>query len=242
MEDYKNNFFIFIVLDKKVRWEFLYQIERRDVVPYEIRETNVRKRFEIFQEIRVFPTDKKKWENEKEFFSRYNRRIPPTNKSIYYGYIEKYEVILKWLRVSFNKKERFLENLKRDYENNKLDCYETRLEEIFNICTSTERKYWKTQCTISSRRHRTNLFESRMFKHRNDKDKGYCDNFGFEQKSFKHRVLYDLRQKLIFMLGHKFEVVEYEGEMLNSMASNSEWFGSAMFRYILSSCTRNSSK
>jgi hypothetical protein len=39
-------------------------------------------------------------------------------------------------------KESFWENLKEDYENEKLDCYKARLEEIVNSCRSITRKYW----------------------------------------------------------------------------------------------------
>jgi hypothetical protein len=61
------------------------------------------------------------------------------------------------------------ENLKRDYTNSKLNCYETRLEEIINCWTETNKKYWKTQCTISPRRKRTVLFRSEIFKWRKGK-------------------------------------------------------------------------
>jgi hypothetical protein len=43
MEGYRNNFFIFRVIDKKVNWEFLFRDERNDVSPYEIRGPVVKK-------------------------------------------------------------------------------------------------------------------------------------------------------------------------------------------------------
>jgi hypothetical protein len=53
--------------------------------------------------------------------------------------------------------------LKRDYKNDKLDCFEARLEEIINICTSTTGKYRRTQRNISARRRRTELFQNKKF-------------------------------------------------------------------------------
>jgi hypothetical protein len=50
---------------------------------------------------------------------------------------------LNWLCFSFNEKEQFWENLKRDYTNNKLNCYEARLEEIINCCRSTKKNIGK---------------------------------------------------------------------------------------------------
>jgi hypothetical protein len=97
---------------------------------------------------------------------------------------------------------------------------------------ASKRNYWKTQCTISSRRHRTDIFECRLFKNRNDKHKGYYDKFIFDQQNFKNPVLYASKQKIIYMLGHKFDGVDYEEEMLYSMACNSKLFGTAMFRYM----------
>jgi hypothetical protein len=127
--------------------------------------------------------------SEAEFFKRYRTRIPDMNRTIYSRYKEKYKTILNWLCVAYNGKEKFCEILKKDYESGKLGCYEVRLEEIVNTCTSSDRKYWRTQCTIASRRRRTQLFEGRLFKHRNDREKGYNDNFGYKSCSFKHRVL-----------------------------------------------------
>jgi hypothetical protein len=85
-------------------------------------------------------------------------RYPLMNRQKYQRYVEKYKTILSWLCVAFNRKEKLWEILKRDYENNTLDCNEVRHEEIVNTCTSNDRKYWRTQCTIATRRKRTELF------------------------------------------------------------------------------------
>jgi hypothetical protein len=58
MEGYKNNFYIFRVKEKKVRWGFLFQREKNDVSPYEFKEPVIRKRFEMFQGIKIFPGEK----------------------------------------------------------------------------------------------------------------------------------------------------------------------------------------
>jgi hypothetical protein len=44
-------------------------------------------------------------------------------------------------------------------------------------------------------------------------------------------VLYDLKHEITYLLRHRFELVEYEEKLLYNMASNSEIFGTAMFRY-----------
>jgi hypothetical protein len=181
--------------------------------------------------MKLFTNDKTLWVSEIEFLKRYRSRIPDTRIGIYNRYVEKYKKIFSWLCIAFNGKEKFWEILKRDYENNKLDYYEVRLEEIMNTCMSNDRKYWKMQCTIASRRRRTQLFRERLFKHRNDKEKNYCDNFGYRGSSFKHRVLFNLRREIIHSVGHQFYGIEYEERLLYSMAANSELFGTGMTRF-----------
>jgi hypothetical protein len=101
--------------------------------------------------MKLFTNDKTMWVSEADFFKRYKSRFPDTKIGIYDRYKEKYKTIFNWLCIAFNGKEKIWEILKRDYENNKLDCYEVRLEEIVNTCTSNDRKYWRTQYTIASR-------------------------------------------------------------------------------------------
>jgi hypothetical protein len=121
--------------------------------------------------------------------------------------------------------------LKRDYENDKLGCYEIRREEIVNICTSSSRKYWRNQCTIASRRRRTQLFQGRMFRCRHEKQKEVYDNFGYKSKSFKHQILFDLRHRILRGVGDEFYGIEYEEKLLYSMVANSELFGTGMTRF-----------
>jgi hypothetical protein len=101
----------------------------------------------------------------------------------------KYETVFNWLCVAFNKKETFWKQLERDYKRGALDCYEARLEEIINKCTSATRKYWKNQIGIASRKKRTKLFQSDIFKER--RKCSVCDNFGFHARpSFNHQVFF----------------------------------------------------
>jgi hypothetical protein len=102
--------------------------------------------------MKLFTDDKSIWVSEAEFFRRYRTRIPDMKMTIYGRYKEKNKTIFNWLCVAYNGKEMFWEILKRDYENDKLGCYEARLKEIVNTCTSSSRKYWRTQCTIAARR------------------------------------------------------------------------------------------
>jgi hypothetical protein len=60
---------------------------------------------------------------------------------VYERFKDSNRTVLNWLCVSFNEKEIFWKNLQRDYENDRLDCYEARLEEIINICMSVDRNY-----------------------------------------------------------------------------------------------------
>jgi hypothetical protein len=142
----------------------------------------------------------------------------------------KYKTVFNWLCISFNGKEQFWQNLKRDYENDKLDCYEVRLEEIVNICTSISRKYWRSQRTISSRRKRTQLFQSEIFKNRRThfQDKHQHLSKG---SNFNSLVLAELKEHIQMHLGFRFEGVDFEEKVLYNMASICDMFGSGMFRY-----------
>jgi hypothetical protein len=70
-----------------------------------------------------------------------------------------------------------------------------------------------------------------LFKHRNDQEKGYCDNFGYKESSLKYRVLFSLRRGIKHSVGHQFYGIEYEERLLYSMAANSELFGTGLTRY-----------
>jgi hypothetical protein len=134
--------------------------------------------------MKLFTNDKTVWVSESEFFKKYRTRIPNTRIGIYDRYKEKYKPILHWLCVAYNGKGKFWEVLKRDCENDKVGCYEDRVEEIINTCTSNSRKYWRNQCTRVSRRRRTQLFQGRMFRYRYEKQKEFYDNFGYKSSSF----------------------------------------------------------
>jgi hypothetical protein len=75
------------------------------------------------------------------------------------------------------------------------------------------------------------LFQGRLFKLRYDKEKDFYDNFGYKSSSFKHRVLYDLRRKIINFAGHEFYAIEYEEKLFYSMSANSILFGTGMTRF-----------
>jgi hypothetical protein len=172
--------------------------------------------------MKLFTNDKTYWVSESEFVKRYRTQIPNTRIGIYDRYKEKYKTVLNWLCVAYNGKEKIWEVLKRDYENDKLGCYEVRLEEIINTCTSNDRKYWRNLCTIASRRRRTQLFQGRLFRYRYEKQKEVYDNFGYKSSSFKHQVLFGLKREIINCAGHEFYGIEYEEKLLYSMAANSE--------------------
>jgi hypothetical protein len=40
-----------------------------------------------------------------------------------------HRTVLNWLSVSYGGKEKFWQNIKRDYDTDKLDCHEVRLKE-----------------------------------------------------------------------------------------------------------------
>jgi hypothetical protein len=91
------------------------------------------------------------------------------------------------------------------------------------------RKYWKMQKSIASRRRRTELFQSSIFKKRRSDDRR--SNFGYMKGSFCHKVLYEVKQRIINNLGCRFENREWEETLLYAMASNSDLFGTVMMRY-----------
>jgi hypothetical protein len=116
-------------------------------------------RFVRFNVYKFYRADYQCWVSEEEFFKRYNSRRPLKREDIYKRYIEKYKTVLNLLCVSFNGKDIFWQNIKRDFDNDRVDCYEVRLEETINTCTSTTRKYWRTHRNVAARRRRTELFE-----------------------------------------------------------------------------------
>jgi hypothetical protein len=112
-----------------------------------------------------------------------------------------------------------------------LDHYEAKLKEIINTCTSIDRNHWRAQGTISSRRKRTELSQSDIFKKRKGKFTEKNEIFRYKGQSFKHRVLNWLSQNFFQFLGYRFEGVEFQERMLYSMGSNKELFGITMSCY-----------
>jgi hypothetical protein len=128
--------------------------------------------FEYFQRIKVYSNEKEFWVDEEKFYQRYNSRTPLTRKELFKKFRVKYETVFNWPCVSFDKREVFWKMLKNDYDNNVFDtCFEVRLDEIVCCCTSIEKKYWKTQKSISARKKRTKLFISDIFQRRRTCDK-----------------------------------------------------------------------
>jgi hypothetical protein len=79
----------------------------------------------------------------------------------------KYETVFNWLSVLFDKREVFCKMRENDFKNDIFNtCFEIRLDEIVCRCMDISRKYGKTPKTISSRKRRTQLFLSDIFKDR----------------------------------------------------------------------------
>jgi hypothetical protein len=105
-----------------------------------------------------------------------------------------------------------------------------RLEEIINTCTSTTRRYWRTQRNVAARRKRTQLFEGKLFKDRHTSFKK-TDIFMRKDDKFNSVILAELREEIQMFLGNRFQGIEFEEKVLYAMASNCGMFGSGMFRY-----------
>jgi hypothetical protein len=140
---------------------------------------------------------------QNDFLKKYNERRPLIKEGVYKWYIDKYNTILNWLCVSYNGKEIFWQNTKRYYIEDKLDCYETRLEKIINTCTRITSKYWGTQRNISDRKNGIKLFEEKIFKNRKTEfqDKKNCFGKG---TNFNIQVLYELKWQIQVLLGYRF--------------------------------------
>jgi hypothetical protein len=112
---YRNNFFIMKLED---RWRFrmkTYHGYGHDF--FEAFKPPVpRKRFHYFQNFKDFGHEKDIWTSEELFMKRYQDRNPLTMQTLYEKFIIKYETVFNWLYVSFNKREAFWQNIKRDFE------------------------------------------------------------------------------------------------------------------------------
>jgi hypothetical protein len=130
--------------------------------------------------------------------------------------------------VRVNKRETFWNLIKRDAANNKLDCYEIRLEEIVNSFTSVTRKYWKNQRGIAARKKRTMLFKSDVFKQRRTEKSYGWETFGNREGSFAKKILWFVREQMLSKAGLRFEGEQLEETLLYAIASKGDFFGTAM--------------
>jgi hypothetical protein len=137
---YQNNFFYFGITEKGVEWSLRMYINAGacSCEPYKFEVPEHKKRFSLFQCVKVFTNDKKWCISELEFFKRYNNKRALMNRPIFERFRDEYKTVLNWLCISFNGKELFWENLKRDHENNKLKCYKARLQENINTFTDND--------------------------------------------------------------------------------------------------------
>jgi hypothetical protein len=140
----------------------------------------------------------------------------------------KYETIFKWMLVGVNKREAFWDLIKRDAANNKLDCYEIRLEEVVNSFTSVTRKYWKNQRGIAARKKRTMLFKSDVFRQRRTEKSYGWETFGNREGSFAKKILWFVREQMLSKAGLRLEGEQWEETLLYAIAINGDVFGTAM--------------
>jgi hypothetical protein len=160
-----------------------------------------KKKFSLFGGMKIYSDEKTLWTNEDVFMKRYKEREPLTQDQLLEKFTLKYETIFRWILVAFNKKEVFWENIRRDWANGQLDCYEIRMEEIVNSFTDVTRKCWRNQKRISARNRRTKLFQSEIFKNRSS-----CSTFGYEafgkrRGTFAKEVLYHVRCRMLRSAG-----------------------------------------
>jgi hypothetical protein len=162
------------------------------VEPYKAPKAN--QKFEYYQGIKLFRNEKELLIDEDEFYHRFNKRLPHTRKELFERFKVKYETVFNWLCVSFDKREVFWKMLRNDFDNYVIDtCFEVRLDEIVCGCTSVERKYWRTQKSISSRKKRTKLFSSEILKNQRTCEK--WTNLGVDD--FKHREFDEVRRRIL---------------------------------------------
>jgi hypothetical protein len=173
-------------------------------------------RFKMVQGYKFYKGDEEIWVNEEKLIERYKCRKPITRRELFEKFQIKYETVFNRLCVTFNKRDKFWKILEKDLRDDVFDtCFEVRLDEIVCKCTDINRKYWKTQKTISARKRRTQLFSSDIFQKR--KSCWKCNYIGVD--NFKNKVLDDVRRKIIRNLGNRFEGKEWEEMLLYAMAS-----------------------
>jgi hypothetical protein len=133
--------------------------------------------------------------------------------------------------VGYNKKELFWENIKRDAARGVLDCYEVRLEEIVNSFTNVTKKYWKNQRGIAARKHRTELFESEIFRNRRTEQSYGWETFGTNEGLFGKKVLFYVRSEMLKGAGKCIKGVNWEEDLIYIIARNGDFFGTGMMKF-----------
>jgi hypothetical protein len=174
-EGYRNNFFIM-----KPDGEWIFRLKNDNsylseddgfVKPFV--ESAKFQRYELIPGYKLYKGDEEIWVNEEKFYSRLKSRTPITRKELFRKFVIKYETIFNWLCVKFDGREKFWKTLENDYNDNVFDkCFEIRLEEIVCQCTSSTRKYWRTQKSMSARKKRMALFKSDILKQEDPKVAG----------------------------------------------------------------------
>jgi hypothetical protein len=162
---------------------------------------------------------------------RYNERRPLTNDEIMKKFMLKYETIFRWMLVVFNKKEIVWDNVRRDFAEENIECYEIRQEEIANSFTDVTKKYWKNQKGITAKFRRTELFKSELFVHRKRQRCFGWENFGNRNGSFAKKALSFVREMILRNAGNQIGGIDWEEALLYSIASNGDFFGKGMMKY-----------
>jgi hypothetical protein len=184
----------------------------------------IRPKFELVQGVKCYPGEMRLWTDVEGAKKKLEGIDPVSNEEFFKKVRLKYEVVFNWLCISFNGKEPFWKQLEQDYKKGVLDCYEVRLWEIVKSWTSIDRKYWRTQKGISSRRKRTQLFQSQIFKDRRQEAKKYYGGF-------KITVLRRIRELIFSYRTSYYGTREFEEMLLYSMAANCDMFGTGMMRF-----------
>jgi hypothetical protein len=166
---YLNNFFMMKPSGKwifRTRDEQDYLSDEDGFIKPYVEQKNFQK-YKLVQGYKMYKGDEDIWVNEGKFFDRIDNRTPITRRELFEKFVTKYETIFHWLCVKFSKRNKFWKLLENDYKDNVFhSCFEARFEEIIDQCTCSTRKFWKNQMTMSSRKKRTELFESDIFRSR----------------------------------------------------------------------------
>jgi hypothetical protein len=228
---WRNDFFVM-----KSSGEWKYRSHPHYLVASEFwKSPTIRKKKEKFKYINGMKKykceDQHLWTNECDFIKRYSKRKPLFQNEILNKFFLKYETIFRWMLIAFDKRETFWNNIRRDFNEGKIVCYEIRLEEIVNSFTDVTRKYWKNQRGIGARSRRTELFKSDLFTNRKGQRCYGSECFSSHEGTFAKKVLYFVRETIVRRAGEQITGIDWEEALLYSMASNGDYFGTGMMRY-----------